>query len=279
MKRMNWALAAAGAIGCGMPAALAQPQIEVRIDSVIIENNHEHDFPLTEIGATVPLIVVVRNIGSEDLVFTNYPPIDMGGGFSEQFVLIQPPLEAGNKLSPNGSTAFRVDFAPTFEYYRLSTRLFLWTNDPGTLFAITVAGESFDPNAPSEPTDDATDGDEVDDAADGPSDPEAADEPGAPDEGAPVGDETADTDGETADDPDAASDVDSPSESDEFDDTDTAHDGGAAAGPEGDTEQPEMSEDILSQEGLCGFGVPFALFSGLLGLTATRRTGRGTPRA
>jgi hypothetical protein len=90
--------------------ALAVPQIEVRINNQVITTNQKVSFDDTELGQTTPLIVVIRNIGNQDLVFTGNPFVSLGGGFDTYFSIIQPPLETGNKLSPNSSTAFRVDF-------------------------------------------------------------------------------------------------------------------------------------------------------------------------
>lgn len=131
---------------CAASAAMAQPAIEVRIDNQVIANNSEFTFQPTTVGGSTPLIVVVRNVGNQDLLFVNDPPVFAFGGFGEQFAIIQPPLEAGGKLSPNGSTAFRVDFRPEFVQARIDTRLFVITNATPAAFALTLAGRGSGPN-------------------------------------------------------------------------------------------------------------------------------------
>ena len=126
-------------------AALAAPQIEVRIDGQVVANNQEISFADTALGESSPLIVVIRNIGDQDLLFTGDPFVTLFGGFVENFSVIQPPLETGNKLSPSGSTAFRVDFTPGFTADRLDTKAFIFTNSTPTAFGITLVGRSVGP--------------------------------------------------------------------------------------------------------------------------------------
>jgi hypothetical protein len=128
-------------IGLGVSMATAQPNIEVRIQSAIQTPNQEFVFGSTEVGQSTPLIVVVRNIGSASLQFPSAAPVALSGGFAEQFALIQPPLEGGNVLSPNGSTAFRVDFAPTLAKRFMGALVSIPTNDPDTpIFNLQLRG-------------------------------------------------------------------------------------------------------------------------------------------
>ena len=127
------------------PAVQAAPDIVVRIDGTEVENHHEHVFDDTVVGDGADLIVVVRNQGSEDLVFTETPPVTISGGFPDQYELVQPALEAGGKLSPNGSTAFRVTFRPEIHFASLFTHLYLWTNASATPFHLVVRGRSLAP--------------------------------------------------------------------------------------------------------------------------------------
>jgi hypothetical protein len=126
-------------------AAMAQPNLVVRIDGVVQSNNDEVTFPNTVVGESTRIVVVLRNQGNEDLLFSENPPVFVGGGFDGYFGLIQPALESGNKLSPNGSTAFAVDFKPGHRAQRLSTRVFVFTNASAAPFALDLAGRSLGP--------------------------------------------------------------------------------------------------------------------------------------
>lgn len=141
-RRWTGALTALAALSA---PALAVPQLEVRVNNQVVASNDEITLDDTALGQSTPLIVVLRNIGNQDLVFTGNPFVSVGGGFSEYFSVIQPPLETGNKLSPNGSTAFRVDFTPGHVANRLDTRVFVFTNATPTVFQLTLAGRSTGP--------------------------------------------------------------------------------------------------------------------------------------
>lgn len=119
--------------------ALAQPVLEVRINSQIVTSPALFEFQAADLDQTIPQVVVLRNVGSDDLVFDN-PPVTLGGGFPEQFELVQPPLESGNKLSPNGSTAFLVRFKPTLPKETLFSTVFVNSNAPASPFALQVRG-------------------------------------------------------------------------------------------------------------------------------------------
>lgn len=134
--RLNLALAAAL-----VPAALAQPALEVRIDGQVQANHSEQFFAPTTVGQTSSIVVVLRNIGNQPLVFTETPPVMLAGGFAESFAIIQPALESGSQLSPNSSTAFRVDFQPTFASgIALFTHVYLWTDASATPFHLVMRG-------------------------------------------------------------------------------------------------------------------------------------------
>jgi len=128
-----------GLIALGGASAQAQPILEVRIDNQIIDNNTTYEFEPTDLGTSIPLVVVLRNIGPGDLLFQN-PPVNMSGGFPDQFELVQPPLETGNKLSPNGSTAFLVRFEPTIPKETLFTHIHVFTNDADSPFHMVLDG-------------------------------------------------------------------------------------------------------------------------------------------
>lgn len=143
-----------GSIGSAVLAAIlsaaganAQSNIEVRIESVVVPNFHQHFFPGTAIGDVYPQVVVVRNIGSQDLLFTENPPVFLDGAFPSEFELVQPPLESGNKLSPNGSTAFLVRFKPVTPFANPSAFARIYTNDPDTpLFSLSLRGTTLLPD-------------------------------------------------------------------------------------------------------------------------------------
>lgn len=126
-------------------AASAQPVLEVRVNDAVQANNAEVTYPSTALGSSTPIIFVIRNIGNQDLLFTGDPIVSLGGGFSEDFSVIQPPLETGNKLSPNSSSAFRVDFSPSQVRDRIDTRIFIFTNAAPTVFQMTLAGRGTGP--------------------------------------------------------------------------------------------------------------------------------------
>lgn len=138
-------LGAAVAVAAMAAAAVAQPNLVVRVDGVVMNNNDEVTFPNTVVGESTRIVVVLRNQGNEDLLFSENPPIFVGGGFDTYFEVIQPALESGNKLSPNGSTAFAVDFKPQHRAQRLSTRVFVFTNAGAAPFALDLAGRSLGP--------------------------------------------------------------------------------------------------------------------------------------
>lgn len=129
------------ATSAALTSVFAQPNLEVRIENAVQSNFAAFIYQATDVGATTPQIVVLRNIGPSDLLFPSASPISVDGGFAEQFELVQPPLESGNKLSPNGSTAFLVRFAPTIPKAQMSAFVRIASNDPDTsLFSINVTG-------------------------------------------------------------------------------------------------------------------------------------------
>jgi hypothetical protein len=126
-------------------SAVAAPNMVVRIDGQIVENHQEIVFADTAVGASSQIVVTLRNESSETLTFTEDPAITMAGGFPEHFELIQPALEAGGVLSPNGSTAFAVHFQPEFRFTRLFTHVYIWTNAEGSPFHLIFSGRAAGP--------------------------------------------------------------------------------------------------------------------------------------
>ncbi|MBW7907120.1 MAG: choice-of-anchor D domain-containing protein [Phycisphaerae bacterium] len=127
------------AVALASAAALAQPVLEVRIQDQVLTSPALFEFQAADLDQTIPQVVVLRNVGFADLVFDD-PPVTLAGGFPEQFELVQPPLESGNKLSPNGSTAFLVRFKPTLPKESLFTTVFVHSNSAVSPFAIQVRG-------------------------------------------------------------------------------------------------------------------------------------------
>lgn len=125
--------------------AMAQPELVVRIDGEEIANHEEIFFEDTAIGDSLQIVVVLRNESSENLFFTEQPPIMMAGGFDDSFELVQPALEPGNMLSPNGSTAFAVNFQPNYLYPNLFTHVYIWTNADVSPFHLIFSGAATGP--------------------------------------------------------------------------------------------------------------------------------------
>ncbi len=138
-------LSATVAVAAMAAAAMAQPNLVVRFDGAVLSNNDEVAFPNTVVGETTQIVVVLRNEGNQDLLFSENPPIFVGGGFDTYFEVVQPALEQGNKLSPNGSTAFAVRFTPGHRAQRLFTRVFIFTNAGAAPFALDLSGRSLGP--------------------------------------------------------------------------------------------------------------------------------------
>jgi hypothetical protein len=132
--------AAAFGFGLGVlaaSAAAAQPVLEVRVDNAVQAPGSQH-FLASEVGEVAPWIVVLRNIGSQDLRFGN-TPVDLQPSRGP-WSIIQPPLETGNVLSPNGSTAFRVDFAPPVAAPPAEATVSIATNAAGSPFTLRLTG-------------------------------------------------------------------------------------------------------------------------------------------
>lgn len=127
-----------------LPAAMAtaQPNLVVRVEGEVVANNTTLNFGEVPVGNTdSQIVVVLRNEGNEDLIFTESPPVAIAGGFPDQFDIIQPALEAGNKLSPNASTAYAVRFTPTLPAeFVLFTHTYVWTNASATPFHLVFNG-------------------------------------------------------------------------------------------------------------------------------------------
>ncbi|RMF82739.1 MAG: choice-of-anchor D domain-containing protein, partial [Planctomycetota bacterium] len=129
----------------GTSSALAAPELVVRVDGAEVSTNFEQDFGAVGLGDTLSLVVVLRNEGNEDLVFSEDPPIQLSGGFPDQFEVVQPALETGDKLSPNSSTAFRIDFVPTLRFPNLSSNIYIFTNASTSPFHMQVRGQGVAP--------------------------------------------------------------------------------------------------------------------------------------
>lgn len=125
--------------------AVAQPELGVRQDGEVLANHADLVIADTPVGETTQVVVVVRNEGDQDLVFSESPPVALAGGFADQFELVQPALEAGNKLSPNGSTAFAIRFSPTIDFDNLYTHVYIWTNASASPFHLVVKGTALAP--------------------------------------------------------------------------------------------------------------------------------------
>lgn len=141
-NRSHLTLAAVGAVALLAAVAPAQPNLVVRIDGQVRSNHDGYEFAATDLGESRNVVVVLRNEGNEDLIFTETPPIMLAGGFAENFELVQPALEPGNKLSPNGSTAFLVRFNPGIATTTvLFSHVYIWTNAGAAPFHIPVRGQ------------------------------------------------------------------------------------------------------------------------------------------
>ena len=125
--------------------ASAAPNMVVRIDGQTVANNEEILFPDTPVGESRRIVVTMRNESAETLAFSENPPVIVAGGFPEQFTLIQPALETGNVLSPNGSTAFAIDLKPEFRFQGLFTHVYLWTNAGASPFHLIFRGNATGP--------------------------------------------------------------------------------------------------------------------------------------
>ena len=130
----------------GASAAQAQANLVVRVDGVVQSNNQEIVLPDTAVGETSQIVVVIRNEGNQTLGFTEDPPVMLAGGFPEHFEVIQPALETGSTLSPNGSSAFAVRFTPEFRFARLFTHVYLWTDASATPFHLIFSGRATGPD-------------------------------------------------------------------------------------------------------------------------------------
>lgn len=250
--RLNRLAAACGlAIGF-TAAATAAPVLEVRVDNVVQANNATVTLNAAQPGQVSPKVIVLRNIGDQDLNFTSIPAVVLFGGDDFLFSVIQPPLETGNKLSPNSSTAFRVDFAPGATGAapgRKSTRAFVFTNANPTVFALTIEADLLpNPNAAPPP-----DEEEIDEA---PADQEIDD--AAPDADANAGDD------DNANDDEVDQEVIEGDEDEliEDDDGQDAYD------------DDDDNEEIVKFAAPCGFGIGLGLVGSLASLGGMRRTRR-----
>ena len=106
----------------------ANAELVMRIDGNVTPSFSQIEFGDVLVGESRQIVVVLRNEGAQDIVFTENPPVQLGGAFADQFTLIQPALEAGNKLSPNGSTALAIRCEPEIEFANLTCQMFIFTS-------------------------------------------------------------------------------------------------------------------------------------------------------
>lgn len=109
-------------------ASAANAELVMRINGVETPSFSQVDMGDIPVDGSGQVIVTLRNESSGDIIFQETPPIQLAGGFSNQFEIIQPTLEVGNKLSPNSSTAFPIRCRPTIEFANLSANIFIYTN-------------------------------------------------------------------------------------------------------------------------------------------------------
>ncbi|MCA9244652.1 MAG: hypothetical protein KDA32_11885 [Phycisphaerales bacterium] len=125
-------------------------------DGVLFADFATQDMGQTTVGDTTRMVIVLRNIGDEDIFFTDDPPISLGGAQATQFTLIQPALEAGGKLSPNGSTAMAIDYSPVVATPFANTQVFMQTSDGLHRFYVRASAveapqpDEPEPNVPGE---------------------------------------------------------------------------------------------------------------------------------
>lgn len=130
----------------GAAAAQAQANLVVRINGVVQANNQEFVFPDTPVGESSQIVIVIRNEGNQTLTFTEIPAVTLAGGFPDSFEVVQPALETGATLSPNGSSAFAVRIKPQFRFARLFTHVYLWTDASATPFHMIFSGRATGPD-------------------------------------------------------------------------------------------------------------------------------------
>jgi len=123
-------------------SAAAQPVLEVRIDNQV-QATRAQRFVSSEVGEVASVIVVLRNVGNQDLAFARTPVVLQPA--RAPWSLIQPPLETGDKLSPNGSTAFRLDFAPAVAAAPAEATVSIPTNAAGSPFTLFFTGTTLAP--------------------------------------------------------------------------------------------------------------------------------------
>jgi hypothetical protein len=117
------------------------PQLVVRIDGEIVPNTHSVSLGILGPGDVADVVPVLRNQGAADLLFLQEPPLATVIEPDGAVETTQPALEAGGLLSPNGSTAYRLRFAPTSPG-PIRAEATIATNDaqsPNTLVAAAIA--------------------------------------------------------------------------------------------------------------------------------------------
>lgn len=294
LKNRWMSIAAAGiAVAASAGAAWAAPEMVVRVDGQEVFSHDELYFPDTPLGESRRIVVVLRNESNESLEFSETPPVIISGGFPEQFELIQPLLEEDQTLSPNGSTAFAVDFEPDIEFANLFTHVYIYTNETDEPFHMVFRGKSFDdtPVEPNEPEDvEPNEPEETEPNYPVEDEPNYADDvdPNYPDEMEPNDGSEFEPNEPFDGEPESIDDSDEPNDTGAFDDDQTGQQTGDNDGDDdnqaGDTNTDDQSgddvDDMLDEldplvpvNGVCGFGAGFAsmLCFGSLGGARVRR--------
>ncbi|MGE3182100.1 MAG: choice-of-anchor D domain-containing protein [Phycisphaerae bacterium] len=126
--------------------AIAGPDLVARVDGTEVPSFGQVQFEDLLVGQTQQIVVVLRNEGDEDLIFNETPPVQLTTGFTDFFSIIQPALEAGNKLSPGASTAFAIRFEPESDPgIVLSANTFIFTNEAAQPYRINFRGDVVSP--------------------------------------------------------------------------------------------------------------------------------------
>lgn len=119
--------------------AHSEPNLVARIDGNVVADNSTISLNGTPFGGIEEFIVVLRNEGNPDLVFDSSEPVVLSTTTPAAFAVIQPALETGDKLSPNGSTAWKLTFTPSQPgaYEAITT---IGTNAADPEFKLTFSG-------------------------------------------------------------------------------------------------------------------------------------------
>lgn len=126
--------------------AIAGPDLFVTINGTEAPSFSQVQFQDLLVDETEQIVVVMRNDGDEDLIFSEDPAIQLTTGFTEFFRVIQPALDVGNKLAPGDSTAFAVRFEPESDPgLILSANTFIYTNEAPQPYRLNFRGDVVSP--------------------------------------------------------------------------------------------------------------------------------------